>query len=55
VGRDLFYPDVGSEWLGHQGDPFDAQGDMFMATLGAIFALLVLSRLQDRARLQAGA
>jgi len=28
--------------------PFDAQADMLMAILGAIFALVLLSRLQDR-------
>ena len=32
----VFYPDVGPEWLGHQGDAFDAQADMMMAALGAI-------------------
>ena len=44
----LFYPDVGPDWLGHQGDPFDAQADMLMAALGASLALLLLSRVQDR-------
>ena len=44
----LFYPDAGPDWLGHQGDPFDAQADMLMAALGASLALLLLSRLQDR-------
>ena len=44
----VFYPGIGPEWLGHQGDPFDAQADMLMAILGAIFALVLLSRLQDR-------
>ena len=44
----VFYPDVGPEWLGHQGDAFDAQADMMMAALGAMFALALLSRMQDR-------
>ncbi len=44
----LFYPDAGPEWLGHQGDPWDAQWDMTMAVSGAILAQLLLSRLHDR-------
>jgi putative membrane protein len=43
-----FYPNQGPEWLGHQGDPWDAQADMLMALCGAIFAAVVLARLQDR-------
>ena len=44
----VFYPGVGPEWLGHQGDPFDAQADMLMAIIGAICALVCLSQLHDR-------
>ena len=36
------------EFLGTQGDPWDTQSDMFMALLGAITALLLLSRAHDR-------
>jgi putative membrane protein len=36
-------------FLATQGDPWDTQWDMFMATLGACTALLLLSRLHDRA------
>lgn len=36
------------EFLGTQGDPWDTQSDMFFALLGAMFALAVLSRWQDR-------
>ncbi len=36
------------EFLGTQGDPWDTQSDMFMAMLGAIVALAMLSRLHDR-------
>jgi putative membrane protein len=43
-----FYPGQGPEWLGMQGDPWDAQSDMFAALCGAATALLLLSRLQDR-------
>ena len=50
----FFYPDVGPEWLGHQGDPFDAQADMLMAILGALLAMVLLSGLQDRQMSSAG-
>ncbi|MWV13965.1 DUF2238 domain-containing protein [Pseudomonas sp. R-28-1W-6] len=36
------------EFLGTQGDPWDTQSDMLFALLGAICALLLFSRLQDR-------
>jgi len=36
------------DFLGTQGDPWDTQSDMFMALLGALAALLGLSRWQDR-------
>jgi len=36
------------EFLGTQGDPWDTQSDMFMALLGAVAALLLFTRLQDR-------
>jgi putative membrane protein len=35
-------------FLGTQGDPWDTQWDMFMATLGAISALVALGTLHDR-------
>ncbi len=38
-----------SAFLGTQGDIGDTQEDMFMALIGATFALLFLSRLHDRA------
>ncbi|MCA8944125.1 MAG: DUF2238 domain-containing protein [Planctomycetes bacterium] len=44
----LFYPDAGPEWLGMQGDPWDAQWDMTMALSGAVLAQLLLGRWQDR-------
>ncbi|MCR9247482.1 MAG: DUF2238 domain-containing protein [bacterium] len=44
----LFYPDAGPEWLGHQGDHWDAQWDMTMAVSGALLAQLLLGRLHDR-------
>ena len=36
------------EFLGTQGDPWDTQADMFLALIGAVAALLLLSRLHDR-------
>jgi putative membrane protein len=36
------------EFLGTQGDPWDTQKDMALAGLGAVAALLLLSRLHDR-------
>jgi putative membrane protein len=37
------------EFLGTQGDPWDTQSDMFMALIGASVAVLLFSRLHDRA------
>jgi putative membrane protein len=37
-----------SEFLGTQGDVWDTQWDMFLATLGAVLAQVTLSRLHDR-------
>ena len=36
------------EFLGTQGDPWDTQSDMFAALVGAVTALLLMSRLHDR-------
>jgi putative membrane protein len=36
------------EFLGTQGDPWDTQSDMFFALIGAIAALLLLTRAHDR-------
>ncbi len=51
-----FYPTAGPEWLGMQGDPWDAQGDMMMALCGALVAVVALRRPHDAAisRLEAG-
>ncbi len=38
-----------TSFLGTQGDIWDTQEDMLMALIGAICALLFLSRMQDRA------
>jgi putative membrane protein len=36
------------EFLGTQGDPWDTQADILCALIGALLALLLLSRLHDR-------
>ena len=36
------------EFLGTQGDPWDTQSDMLFALIGAITALVLLSRVHDR-------
>jgi putative membrane protein len=41
-------PDVGVAFLGSQGDVWDAQWDMFLALLGALIALPLLSPHHDR-------
>lgn len=43
-----FYPDSGPEWLGMQGDLWDAQGDMLMALLGGLTSALILAKWHDR-------
>jgi putative membrane protein len=35
-------------FLGTQGDPWDTQWDMLMCLVGAVFALILLSRVHDR-------
>lgn len=45
----IWYPEAGPEWLGHQGDPWDAQWDMTMALSGAVLAQVLLTRPHDRA------
>jgi putative membrane protein len=44
------------EFLGTQGDPWDTQSDIFLAMLGALVGVFLLSRWQDRqlAKLQRG-
>lgn len=36
------------EFLGTQGDPWDTQSDMLLAVIGAVTALLLFARVQDR-------
>lgn len=39
--------EAASDFLGTQGDPWDTQWDMFLATVGAACALVLLSRWHD--------
>jgi putative membrane protein len=43
-----FYPTNGPDWLGMQGDPWDAQEDMLMALIGSTLAILTLSAAHER-------
>jgi putative membrane protein len=43
-----FYRESGPEWLGLQGDPWDAQWDMSMALCGALVVNTLLARWHDR-------
>jgi len=49
-----FYPSNGPEWLGMQGDPWDAQEDMLMALIGSTLSILVLSPLHERSMAKLG-
>ncbi len=44
----IFYPDAGPEWLGMQGDQWDAQWDMTMALSGAIAAQILFARAHNK-------
>jgi putative membrane protein len=44
----LLTGDAATDFLGTQGDPWDTQWDMFLAFIGATFAMLVLPGLHDR-------
>lgn len=44
---DVFFKAQGDAYLGTQGDIWDAQKDMFLATLGAILATTIVSILKE--------
>ncbi len=44
----LISGEAATAFLGTQGDIWDTQKDMFMALIGAICALILMSRWQDR-------
>lgn len=39
---DIFFKEQGAAYLGTQGDIWDAQKDMFLATCGALIAVLII-------------
>jgi putative membrane protein len=43
---DVFFPEQGMAYLGTQGDVWDAQKDMFLATVGAILATTIVSSIK---------
>lgn len=43
---DVFFPEQGMAYLGTQGDIWDAQKDMFLATVGAVLATSIISSLK---------
>ena len=43
---DVFFKEQGAAYLGTQGDIWDAQKDMFLATLGAVLATTIVSSLK---------
>jgi putative membrane protein len=43
-----FGGDLGAAYLGTQGDPWDAQKDMALATLGAVLAMLITAAINAR-------
>lgn len=49
---DVFFPRQGDAYLGTQGDIWDAQKDMFLATLGAILATTIVSSLKKAFRIR---
>jgi putative membrane protein len=43
---DVFFPSQGDAYLGTQGDSWDAQKDMFLATFGAVLATSIVSAIK---------
>jgi len=44
----ILTPERGEEFVGMQGDMWDSQEDMFMATIGAVAAVLIISAVVKR-------
>lgn len=49
---DIFFPAQGAAYLGTQGDIWDAQKDMFLATMGAILATTIVSVIKKSFRIE---
>jgi putative membrane protein len=52
---DIFFPAQGDAYLGTQGDIWDAQKDMFLATLGAILATTIVSIIKRSLKIEKNA
>lgn len=50
---DLLFPEQGMSYLGTQGDIWDAQKDMFVATLGAVLATTIVSSIKKVYKIEA--
>ena len=48
AAAEIFGGDLGVAYLGTQGDPWDAQKDMFLATIGGLIAMLVTAFINMR-------
>jgi putative membrane protein len=44
---DVFFPAQGAAYLGTQGDIWDAQKDIFLATTGAVLATTIVSTIKS--------
>lgn len=49
---DVFFPAQGAAYLGSQGDIWDAQKDMFLATLGAVLATTIVSVIKKSFKIE---
>ena len=49
---DVFFPAQGDAYLGSQGDVWDAQKDMFLATIGAILATTIVTVIKKSFKIE---
>jgi len=49
---DVFFPSQGNAYLGTQGDIWDAQKDIFLATLGAVLATSIVSSIKGALKIK---
>lgn len=49
---DVFFPAQGADYLGSQGDIWDAQKDMFLATMGAVLATTIVSVIKKSFKIE---
>jgi putative membrane protein len=49
---DVFFPSQGNAYLGTQGDIWDAQKDIFLATLGALLATSIVSSIKGALKIK---